>query len=182
MKSDLFRLDSDTLRVNRRQHTPGVRILELHDSIGMLRWLSQYSCLYGFIMNAIWDMAKHTLQSVRTEQFQEAYAIPVGAIQEAEQALALRLIQRLAEVCRENGAELILIDIPVAREHGFSPSVPPSLRNEFAAAADHYLASEELFAELSNEGRLFVPHGQRHISASAHERIGQAVAEVITAD
>ena len=51
-------------------------------------------------MNSGWNLSKCLLESARTEEFREADANPVGRVEELERWLTVRLVERMAELCR----------------------------------------------------------------------------------
>lgn len=177
VKSDLFRLDDSRLILNRREHLPGVGILNILNQFSLLRWLSENSYFYSALMNAVWDTTKRRLYSSSTAELRTEYAIAVDRITDYQIQLGAKLIERMYAFCRTRGITLIILDIPQLDGENLKSSVPPTLEHAIIANSDAFLSSESILGPVPGVAELFVPHGQRHISEITHLMLGLAVSK-----
>src|SRR5688572_3025885 len=181
VKTGLFELADGELVLKKRTHIPGVAILNVHNEIFLLRWLSENSYLYSILMNTIWNYAKNALRA-RTEDSLEDLAVAQETPTGYMNTLTVKLLQRLHEDCRERGVPLIVVDIPQIGKGGegfFEPSVPPILRDEFRKNSDLFLSAEEVFGLYRGVAPTHLEHGHRHINAFSHLILGVAVGDAI---
>jgi hypothetical protein len=54
-KSDLLMLENGELAVHNKTHILGVKILNIHNSVAPLRWLSENSYAYSLVLNAVME-------------------------------------------------------------------------------------------------------------------------------
>ena len=184
IKAGIFGLEGGGLRVQKKVHTPGIRIHKLVTDVGLLRWLSQHSYFYSFGFNTAYEVAKMLLLSKARAEAEREVAIPtteqVGGY---SRELTVALLRRMYDFCKANGAQLLIVDIPQVSPRGkpiFS-SVPEALREDFESYSDAFLHSSEVFAEFANDpSQIHVPHGHQHISESAHAAIARSSANAIS--
>ena len=180
VKSDLFRLKNDELRVHRRMHVPGTAVLKLLNSVSPLRWLSENSYLYSLVMNTVWDMARSALLSRKRKQMATELAVATGEADDYEKRLTARLIQRIYRLSKDHGADFILLDVPQQGGPGdFRSSIPIDLLKEFERNSDALIWSEEVLSPYRHLAEFHAPHGQQHISELSHMLLGVAVARRI---
>lgn len=178
VKAGLFDLEHGELVVRERKHTPGVRVLAVHNEIALLRWLSEHSYLYSLALNTAWETAKKLLQLRSVAE----YAIPVGAVENFQQDLVMALFERMRRFTREKGIRLVVLDIPRLPENGrLVSSVADDLAAGLAANSDAFLHSRDVLGDTQDLSQLHVPHGHRHISEYTHRAFGAAIAERIAA-
>ena len=175
LKAGLFALDAENRPVERkRAHVPGVRIQNVIYSLAPLRWLSENSYFYSLLLNNVWEYFKARL--ARSAHAEYAIADEAGP-SPREIALAAALIERMHRFCADNGMRLLVVDIPRRTEPAsFASSLPPELRERFAAASIEYLPSEALLGPLEGAGEIHVPRGHHHISELTHTLIGVEIA------
>ncbi|NNL87128.1 MAG: hypothetical protein HKP27_15805 [Myxococcales bacterium] len=179
VKAGLFALDDGELRVRKRRHVPGVRILDTIHRIPGLPWLSQHSYLYSLGFNTAWSVAKNLLLERREAELATEYAVAGTEIDVHKQRLLVQLVQRLFGFCRDHGIALIIVDIPQISNEGFSSSIPEGLQLEIAAASDAVISSEAVFGTYRGVVDLHVPRGQQHINEFAHAMLGVAAARAV---
>jgi len=180
IKAGLFALRDHELVVEKHSHIPGVRILDMHNRIAALRWLSENSYLYSFFLNSVWTVAKDMLLSKAEAQLQTEYAISTEEVTDYKLALTERLLEEIHETCRRNGARFIVIDIPrILKSGAVVSSVPPEFRDAMARVTDAFVDSSEIGLGRDDDTLFHVPHGHRHISPLSHQRLGAAVARLI---
>jgi hypothetical protein len=185
VRSDLFRLESDKLVIVNKTYIPGVRILDVINAIGPLRWLSENSYFYSFALNTVWDAAKRArLQS--SEQWRETEFTVPTSIDKYKIALEVALLRRLYAFCRSHSIMLIVVDIPQGTavekpKPDFLSSVPVDLQEQFRENSDALILSEDLFAPYRELTEFNGLHGTSHINEFSHLMIGVAVGRNILA-
>lgn len=182
IKSGLFSLTDGKLSVNKTEHLPGVGIQDMIYDWAIIRWLSENSYFYSFGFNMAYEAAKAALAAASQREVETEYAVQVAEVSTYESDLMSALIARLGEVCRENGIRLVIADIPQVSTDAIYSSIDENVRPAFNAASEYVLYAPELFADFASHPQdLHVPHGHRHIGASAHAAIGERVAAIIRA-
>jgi hypothetical protein len=180
IKSDLFRLKDGELTVNKTTHAPGTTILELHNAVGPLRWLSENSYLYSLAMNTGWEMAKSALLSHARKELATELAVTTGETSDYEKRLTARLIERMYRLCKDHGIVFILLDIPLYGGPGeFGSSIPSDLLDAFERTNHALIHSEDVLSPYRHVAEFHLPHGQHHISEVSHMLLGVAVAQSI---
>lgn len=183
-KCALFRLEDGRLITNKWVHIPGVRALRPCQNFPLTRWLSQHSYLYSLVMNNIWAFMKNRLSRQAAEAAPVEYTIGLtnqwAAARIYQEKLTAALLQRLGQSCRARGVKLIVVEIPNRTgPASFEPSLPPALREVAATSADTVLWATNLFGRLPDHSVIFRPHGQWHLTETAHALIGEALADLI---
>lgn len=175
LKAGLFRLEGKELVVAKNEHLPGVKILDVINAIPPLRWASESSYLYSFAMNSAWDTAKAMLLKKAQQQIATEYAIPTENVTDVKKELMIALLQRMHRVCKENGAKLIILDIPAVQEtRQFRTSIPDDIVQDVRGASDAVLMSDEVLGPYRHLVEVHLPHGHNHISEFSHAMFGAA--------
>ncbi len=181
LKAGLFRLEEGGLKEVKHEHLPGVRIQDRLYSIPGTKWLGENSHAYAMAFNATWNFFKARLAARAREQAVVESAVPSKeAPDRRETELAVALLRRMVEFCREQAILLVVLDIPYIDAAGEPrSSVRPEIRALLAEENTMTLYFEDRLAGAAGSGELHVPHGQRHISRLAHRELGAAAAELI---
>ena len=194
VKADLYRTENDRLVPGNRAYVPGVRALEVINSIWLFRWLSQHSYLYSYLLNTVWNAAKKALLGKKRAELQRHYAIGSESINDYESELAILLLEEVSKVARQNGKVFILVDIPSGirvprnlRAEGagqfkpwdFKTSIPGPLLGAFREASDVLIHSEEVFASYRGIADVHRQYGQGHLNELGHLVIGREVGEKV---
>ena len=182
LKSGLFGLKDGELFVRKDTHLPGVQIMNIHNSVGLLRWMSGNSRFYSLMMNTVWTTAKRALLGRARAEFQQEYATAVKDVDRFSQVLALKILERMARVCRRNNIALIIIDIPRAMapaSHDFRSSAPMTFARRLNQANYMYVSSETVLGAYRGVTEFHVPHGARHISEFSHLMLGLAAGQAV---
>ena len=171
IKSDIFRLNKGELFINKKEHIPGVRILNFHNKFGTFRWLSENSHFYSFLMNFVWASFKKALKNQTSMEM----AIYSGSLDQYKINLTSSLIQRMCRFNRSKKIRTIFIDIPHQLAQGGKKSensIVPEIQKTISDNCDGFLSSESYLGDFLNIVDPFVPHGQRHLSEFSHSLIG----------
>ena len=170
IKAGIFVLTDEGLVVKKKKHIPGVRILNVINQFGVLRWLSENSYLYSFAFNSVWIYAKRLLSGRAKAELTTEYAIPVDEVDDYQTRLSAELIKRMAAFCKKNGIKLVILDIPrVAENNGqVKSSVPIELLDVMQTNSDRFVYSVTALHDYRNVAQLHVPNGHRHISEFTH--------------
>jgi hypothetical protein len=180
LKAGLYSLEGDQLVAESREHVPGVRILDALNALPPFRWASENSYLYSILLNTVWDRAKAALLSDAEAELGTEFALPRQSVSGYAEALGVKVVQRMHEICRKHGIVLVFLDLPVEDDRqGFRSSVPPNLVEQLRAASDVFVSSEEVLGPYRGLAEVHVPNGQRHISEFTHLMLGKRVAEEI---
>lgn len=177
VRAGLFSLQENNLKLEKKEHLPGVRIQNLLNSFFLVRWLSENSYFFSFTFNSIYEIAKTALTSATKEKAQTEYAIPVGDFTDYEYALTAALIHQLFQLCQDNNIELIILDIPAPTNvNQIRSSVPDSLRSSFIKDSNFLIDSRVVLSPLITKSiPVHVEHGHRHISAETHRIFAEAL-------
>ena len=176
LKSGLFTLVDGELSEASRVHTPGMRVQNIINNSSILQWLSQNSYLYSFGFNALYQIAKKMLLSKARQEAATEYAIAVEDVREYEVEIVKALLKRMYSKVREHRASLIIVDIPRRAADGvLGSSVPEGMEEFLSTHSDGLLSSKVVFGAYPDPAVLHVPHGHRHISATAHNEIAGAL-------
>lgn len=176
VRSALYELRNGDLVVAKTRYAPGTGILETHNKIPPLRWLSENSYLYSYFMNLSWNFAKKMLSSERSMEF----AVSTRDASRDEKQLTARIVQKIYEICRSNSIGLIIIDIPEALEEGsIESSIPLDLHSDFERNSDILISGEEIVQMYEGLAELHLPNGHHHISELTHMLLGVEAARGI---
>ena len=161
MRSDLFRIADGELVIVNKSYIPGVRILDIVNSVPLLRWLSQNSYFYSLAANTIWAASK-AARLGSAEQARETEFTVGTSLDQYKIDLQVALLQRLHAFCRSQGIPLIVVDIPQLSEPELIPSIPADLRSQFRENSDAQILSEDLFAPYVGPAELHALRGRGH--------------------
>jgi hypothetical protein len=194
VNSGLFALRDGALVEVSRSYAPATGVLDVINSVPLLRWLSENSYLYSVALNTLWRQAKRALASAAEAELKAEYAVPSAELTNYKKTLLERLLERLHATSKEIGARLIIVDIPVHsvwatgtevavedidRVESFASSVPPDMEPVFRANSDGFISSEAVLAEYRGLIPLHLPHGHRHMSEVSHTLFAMAIAREI---
>ncbi len=183
MKAGLFRLDGDELVAVKKRHTPGVRILEIINSLPGFPWLSQNSYLYSLIMNSVWSIAKQALLDKAMAQMQTEYAIGTQELTVEMKRLSIRLIERMYRIAKSRNIQFIIMEIPASSAGPgiAAPSIPDEMRDQFRANSDGLITVGSVFAAFQGLTDFHARHGHQHINEFSHLMLGHSAAGQILA-
>lgn len=179
-KAGIFSIKDDELVVKKYTHQPGITILDIINTIPPIRWASENSYLYTFVLNGVWNLAKQILKSKTDNEIMTEYAIPTEEVNSFKAELATKLIERMYKFCKNNNITLIILDIPLISKNGeLENSVPDDMRSIMESNSDKYIYSKSTLHEYRDVAEFRVPHGQRHISEFTHTIYGLSAAQFI---
>ncbi len=184
-KSGLFRLREGLLLDEKFKHQPGIGAVRLVNSIPGLEWASQHSYFYSLLFNRVWEARKLILSQQQNASMRDELTTRVphqGANISAYQLdLSAALVERLYNLCKKQGIQLLIIDIPWLPHDntGFGSSLPQALAEKLEKTSDELLRADEVLGRYRGVADIFVPHGQHHISETSHLLLGMAAADKI---
>ncbi|MCB9653972.1 MAG: hypothetical protein H6729_07595 [Deltaproteobacteria bacterium] len=183
VKAGLFGLESGALVTKKTTHQPGVRVLDVINSVFLLRWLSENSYFYSLGLNTAWSTAKSVLLSESENAIATEYSIPTEEVGDYKRALAEVLFERLHAVCGAHKIPLIVLDIPSMdygdREKAFISSIPPDFEEDLRKAADALILSDDVLGRYRGLTDIHLPYGHNHISEFSHLMLGLRVTDEI---
>ena len=180
LKAGLFRLEGDALVAVKKQHVPGIEMLNVVNAVPGLPWLSQNSYLYSFVSNTVWDLSKRALLDKAVADLSTEYAVGTREPDEEMKKLALRLVERMHKVTKAQNIPLIIVEIPaIATERDFSQSIPPDLQDRMRTNAEMFVSADQVLAPYRGLTEFHVPHGNGHINEFAHLMLGKTLADTI---
>lgn len=188
LKAGLFEIDSQgRLTEAKFEHIPGVRIQNLIYAIPPVRWLSENSYFYSLLFNSVWNAFKARLgESVARDADSagtpfELSVATASAVPPRQIALALALLKRMDQFCRQRGIRLIVVDIPARTgPYRFASSLPPAMLSIMATEGIEVITGTPSLAILDGAAGMHVPHGHHHISELAHALIGTEIGKQLT--
>ena len=183
IKSGLYQIVDGELKIVKTSHIPGVNLLDIHNAIPPLRWLSQNSHFYSLLFNTIWNFAKKLLLSSAEQKMKQEVSVSpdVTSIQQAKIELAKSIIIRLKNAVNKVGARLIIVDIP-GRKNALEAksSIPPVMRSFLKNKSDHLIHFDDVLASYQGTTEFHVPHGQHHINELTHFLLANAIADELS--
>lgn len=174
-KAGFFSVSNDSLKLEKKEHLPGIKIQNFIYQFQLVHWLSEHSYLYNFAFNTIWDYFKALSSKRGSSSELEKVTTGTQQISEADKKLEKLLLKRLYQHAKSY-AKLVVLDIPTFKGQS---SVPPDMEVDFFANTDtfyHYPPYQPIF---KRAGNTHVPHGQQHISATTHRIFGEQIAAYI---
>jgi hypothetical protein len=184
VNAGLFALREGQLGEVKREHLPGINVLNQINRWSVMRGLSENSYFYSLLFNRVYEWRKR-LQS------QQSGAVPAAPTSERtmnagpdipkdQEDLAAALLVRMQKTCEKAGVRLVVVDIPSWRGiDNFANSMPPRVLEAVRANGVEVLTSADLLEPYRGVTEIFVAHGQHHISEPAHLQIGMKLAEVL---
>jgi hypothetical protein len=179
IKCGIFGLDETGLTQLKSEHLPGVDMQNIIYRYKLFHFLGENSYLYAFTFNSIWDFYKNQLEQSNTQTIVTEYAVKTEKIDKYQMQLATKLLERLNQVCEENEIKFIVVDIPNIH---MQSSIPREMLPVFKSNSDTLYYYEDLRHEYMQMDLIHVPHGNRHISAEAHNLIGKKIADYIAGE
>jgi hypothetical protein len=183
IKSDLYRLVSCELTLNKREYLPAIKISDFLNSSGVYRWLSENSYFLNLIINAVTEFSKQRLAKDNIAGINIEEAGELGApitTQDYKEMLSIALVKRIYILAQANHAFFILLDIP---DRELEPSVPQNDNCHPGRLADAYIDSSALLKKYRGITDLYQPHGQHHWTKFSHliagEEVGKTILELL---
>ena len=168
LKSNLFRLKDGQLVDASHEHIPGVRILQLVDSVPGTSWLSQHSYAYSFVFNRLWDLSKSRLRQARSAAIgEQVTGMTIPSVYEQE--LTTMLLLRMNDDCQKANVRLFVLDIPWLNEGIPESSLGEKMRSLLEKSGVTIVSPLPPSSSTESLRQLHVPHGQRHLSAFGHQ-------------
>ncbi|MEM8812862.1 MAG: hypothetical protein AAGF59_09610 [Pseudomonadota bacterium] len=154
----------------------GTRVLEAHNRVGPLSYLSQNSVLYSVLMNAGWNFGKRWVYGRHLEENVFATEQSDSEREQLKVTITHRLLDAFKAETAGRDSDFLVLDIPqILRSDDRGETMVSSLRAypvpEAAAWADDVIALDNPDLDL------VVPNGQRHINARAHAGFAEAIYE-----
>ena len=179
LKADLYRLENGELVLNRTEYVPAIRIRNFLNSFGLYRFLSERSYLHNYLNNVATIYFKQQLLRKKMAALEasgggEAEAGP--SVEEYKIDLGRALVERVYEVCRENGADFVLLDI--ASRH-LERAFPWRGDVDIGLVTDVYVDTVPILSAYDGLIALRVVHGDGHWTPFSHLMAGMAVGDAI---
>lgn len=152
------------LRTKTHPATTGVRLLERHNNISVLAWLSQNSYAYSIIMNSAWSLGSKLVYGKLKRNFVQKTADKDKSITNRKIILTRRLIERIYSISQSIKSELHILDLPAFSKKGIVSSVSV-LGNSFIQKYSTTIVT----IGPPFTPNLFVVHGHKHINERAHQ-------------
>ena len=178
IKAGLFELNDGRLIVKKKEHIPGVRILNVIYKIPFTRYLGENSHFYSLLFNSVWEYFKKQLHSQQEAQLLTESAVPSGELTDYKIEITVRLIKRMYAFCQKNYITFVILDIP---RLDFRPSIPDEVRRIIINNCDIFVKGEEVLEDYKKVVEIHKPHGHRHISEFTHCLLGVRIAKEIIA-
>ncbi len=176
VRSDIFRIVDGNLVVANKSYTPGVRILDVVNSIPLLRWLSSNSYFYSFATNTIWEAAKRARLGSEKQARETEFSTPTS-LDDYKIQLELALLQRMYAFCHSRGIKLIVVDIPYISNPTLLGSIPSDLRDRFRNNGDALILSDDVLAPYVGLTELHALQGRGHPNEFTDLMLGIAIGQ-----
>jgi hypothetical protein len=177
LKADLYRLEDGQLVLNRKEYLPAISIRNTLNSFGLYRWLSEHSYLHNYLNNVATVFFKERLVKKRMADLEAGGSGEAGEESAHEYAAELgrALVERMYDVCRENGADFVLLDIGSRElERSF-----PWRDGDVGRVTDRYVDMSALLRPYEDLIDLRVLHGDGHWTPFSHLTAGMAVGDAV---
>jgi hypothetical protein len=178
----LYSLKDGELIENSKVHAPATSILNVINSVAILRWLSENSYFYSLLLNTAWETGKKILLSRSESEVRAEYVNPDMTVSQYKRDLTVKLIESMFRLCQQNSMHLVILDIPrpIPGKVGyFQSSIPDELVADFQDYSDALFLSEDLLGEYKSIAKFHRVHGHHHISEFTHLVLGLAAAKEI---
>jgi len=176
IRCGIFELQDTNLVVKKKEHLPGVKIQNKIYRYKIIHFLGENSYLYAYTFNAVWAFYKKRLEKDKRDAMPTEYAVRVEKVDEYQQKLALRLLERMFEFCQQNDILLVIVDIP---GYEGNSSIPQEIVNDFRNNSDTLFHSADLMKAHNEISETHVAHGNRHIGPEMHCAIGNELAKYL---
>ena len=176
VRANLFKLEGDTLKVEKKKYQPGVKAQDFMYSIPGVEWLSENSYLYSVFFNTAWRIKKRA----SLKEGIERTISRKGEVTDYMESLTFALMKRIHEVCRQNGATFIIVEIP-QNPTSATPTFLVKLHEGLKANCDRFIAGDEHLGDYLRSTPLHVPNGQKHINELTHALLGVQIGREILA-
>jgi len=180
LKADLYRLEDGELVVNRKAYIPAIRIRNQLNAIPLYRWLSEHSYLHNYLNNVATIFFKQRLlkqrMAVLEARGETGEARDPEAVEAYRNELGRELVERVYDVCRENGADFVLLDIA---SRDLERSFPWAGTGDIGRITDRYVDTVPILEPYEGLIALRVVHGDGHWTPFSHLMAGVAVGDAI---
>jgi hypothetical protein len=179
LKADLYRLEGGELVLNKTEYVPAIRIRNLLNSFGLYRFLSERSYLHNYLNNVATvyfkqELLKKKMAALEAEDGGEAEAGP--SVVDYKINLGRALVERVYDVCRENGADFVLLDIA---SRDLERAFPWRGDADIGRVTDFYVETVPLLGRYDGLIALRVVHGDGHWTPFSHLMAGVAIGDAI---
>ncbi len=184
VRAGIYGLQAGRLTILRKDYLPYVDVRGFLEKIPLYRWLGENSYLHNYLNSAVTLYVKEFLRRKNAGAMMraEAEARQAEDIEAYQSDLTLALLQKIAEVCRQNQLYFVLMDIPVMLLDQPVPEMIPSLPRDprFHAAADTTLEMLPVLGPYHARGEiLYRPHGKRHWTEISHRLAAEKLADLM---
>lgn len=182
IKTNLFSVENDSLKVLKFEHLPGVNIQNFIYKFQIVHFLGENSYLYAFLFNTVWSYYKK--KDLNQKGIQE-YAVETRQeFSQDEIHLTEILVERMYKFTSKNNIPLIILDIPQIANTDSSmlnicSSIPEEQVNHFINNSDTLFYVQDMLQEYMKLPKIHVPHGHYHISSETHNMLGNKIANYI---
>ena len=179
VRSNLFSVKDNALILQNRTYLPGVSIQEHIYNYWIVRWLSEHSYFYSFAFNTVWNFFKDA-SLIKASSASNEYAIGTNQkVGDDRIQLALKLLEKIYDVCKRNNATLIVVDIPAWNiDSQATSSLDDALQSSKVRFYDYLIRSQDIIRNIgANE--LHRKQGDHHITPATHKYIALECAKYI---
>jgi hypothetical protein len=179
LKADLYRLEDGELVLNRTEYVPAIRIRNFLNSFGLYRFLSERSYLHNYLNNVATVYFKERLlrkKMVALEATGEREVEAGPSVEDYRIDLGRELVERMYEVCREIGADFVLLDIP---SRDLERAFPWRGDADIGRVTDVYVDTAPILGRYDGLIALRVVHGDGHWTPFSHLLAGVAIGDAI---
>jgi len=179
VRSNLFTIKDNALFLQNRKYLPGVTIQEHIYNYWIVRWLSEHSYFYSFAFNTVWNLYKDA-SLLKASSESDEYAIGTNRkVSDDRIQLALKLLEKMYEVCRKNNAALIVVDIPAWNmDSQVTSSLDDALQSSKTRFYDYLIRSQDIIRNIG-AADVHRKQGDHHITPATHKYIAQECAKYI---
>lgn len=179
LKADLYRVEDGELVLNRTEYVPAIRIRNFLNSFGLYRFLSERSYLHNYLNNVATVYFKQRLLDEKMGALEASGGGGTEAgpsVEDYRIDLGRALVERVYEVCRENGADFVLLDIA---SRDLKRAFPWRGDADIGRVADVYVETAPMLGTYDGLIALRVVHGDGHWTPFSHLLAGVAIGDAI---
>lgn len=177
VKSGIFFLENDSLKVKNYSNLPGVSIQNKIYQFKIVHFLGENSYLYAFMFNTVWDFFKRLQIQQSGKVIETEFAITKkDDYSQYEYDLTEKIIARMYKFTSERNIPLIILDIPL---FDMDSSIPKPLVSNFRQYSDTLFYFRDMLSDYEKISIAHVPNGHRHISVETHNMLGNKIAKFI---
>ncbi len=175
VRSNLFTLKNGKLIKKNEEYLPAAKIREKLFRYGAYSWIASNSHTYTWVREEVAKKVKKSLATKNAEDKNDKDSAQTDHI--LHDSLTIAIIQRMKEICVENGAEFLVLDIPKKEDsYKYVPSYLTDFNNDLPDV--HYVMPAKDMMKYGKR-KLYWEKAHGHFTPLGTKIIGKTLATYI---